>query len=85
MGKSLALASPAKASTEKIILCEAHAAESIRHNVVFALDVGQLGTALFNDEPPPHDTLSIECPVDKILVVREDFDLLTQKDIPTLL
>ena len=61
----------------EIILREAHAAESISYNVVLAFDVGQLGTTLFNDETPPHDVLSVECLVDQILVVSEDFYLLT--------
>ena len=56
----------------EIILREAHAAESISCNVVLALDVGQLGTALFNDETPPHDALSVECLADQILVVGKD-------------
>ena len=31
---------------------------------------------------PPHDAFSVECPVDQIVVVSEDFDLLTQETVP---
>ena len=47
--------------------------------------VNLLGTALFNDETPPHDALSVECLVDQVLVVREDFYLLTKEDVPAFL
>ena len=39
----------------------------------------------FNDETPPHDALSVERLVDQILVLGEDFCLLTWEDVPTLL
>ena len=69
----------------EVALCEAHATESVSHDVVLAFDVGQLRTALFNDETPPHDALSIESLVDQILMVGEDFYLLTEENVSILL
>ena len=61
----------------EVFLCQTHATESISNNVVFAFDVGQLGTTLFNDDTPPHDALSVECLADQVLVVGKVFHLLT--------
>ena len=76
-GEVVGVGFASKGFHREISLCEAHAAESISCDVVFTFDVGELGTALFRDETPPHDALSVECLVDQILVVCKDFYLLT--------
>ena len=48
-------------------------------------DVREFGAKLFDDQSPPHDALSVECLVDHILVVSEDFDFVTQQNVSVFL
>ena len=69
----------------EVSLSKAHSAQSIGDDVRFTLDVGKLRTEFFDEKTPSHDAFGIEVLVHQVLVVSEDFYLLTKEDVSTLL
>ena len=69
----------------EVLVRKPQAAECIGDNVIDAFDVREFGTKIFDDESPSHDALGVECLVDQILVVSEDFDFVTQQNVSVFL